>query len=126
MVGADIALDQPVSDLLCILQGHRGTPLGEPPPAMAVDKIAAQEAAKLGHVSHDKSRRHPMKLVPVTCLALIAATPAVAAPQWIEDLCWAKAAEVHFSGRGEREAFIANCIADYTPTPRRTYKKPRY
>jgi hypothetical protein len=64
----------------------------------------------------------------VTCLALMSVTPALAAPPEIEDYCWAQAAQVHFSGRGEREAFIARCIADHTPYPpkRRPYKKPRY
>jgi hypothetical protein len=68
-----------------------------------------------------------MKFVPITCLALIFATSAVAAPRWVEDLCWSEAAQVRFNGRGEREAFIANCIADHTPTPpaTRRYKKPR-
>ena len=70
-----------------------------------------------------------MKLVPVTCLALITATPAFAAPPEIENYCFAESIPVHFSGRGEREHFIANCIADLTPTPptkRGRYKKPRY
>ena len=65
----------------------------------------------------------------IICLFLVGATPAWSAPQWVEDYCWAQAAQVHFSGRGEREAFIARCIADLTPTPRakrRPYKKPRY
>jgi hypothetical protein len=71
-----------------------------------------------------------MKYAPatITCLFLIGATPALSAPQWVEDYCWAQAAQVHFSGRGEREAFIARCIADLTPTPsakRGRYKKPR-
>jgi hypothetical protein len=56
-------------------------------------------------------------LMAVIFLALISVTPALAAPQWVEDYCWAQAAQVHFSGRGEREAFIANCIADFTATP---------
>jgi len=66
-------------------------------------------------------------LATVICLVLISVTPALAAPQWVEDYCWAQAAQVHFSGRGEREAFIARCIADLTPTPpakRRTYIEP--
>ena len=29
-----------------------------------------------------------MKAVPMICLALIFATPAVAAPQWVETACW--------------------------------------
>jgi hypothetical protein len=60
-----------------------------------------------------------------TCLALVSVTPALAAPQWIEDLCWAQAAQIRFNGRGEREAFIANCIADYTPSPTRKRKYRR-
>jgi len=58
---------------------------------------------------------------------LLSATSALAAPPEIEDFCWAQAAQVRFNGRGEREAFIANCIADHTPTPpaKRRYKKPR-
>jgi hypothetical protein len=59
-------------------------------------------------------------LATVICLVLISVTPALAAPQWVEDYCWAQAAQVHFSGRGEREAFIARCIADLMPTPRRS------
>jgi len=68
---------------------------------------------------------NPMKMVRITSLALIIATPAVAAPQWVEDLCWSQAAEIRFNGRGEREAFIANCIADHTPRPsaERRYKR---
>ena len=62
----------------------------------------------------------------ITCLALIVATPpALAAPPEIEDFCWAQAAQIWFNGRGEREAFIANCIADHTltPTKRRKYRR---
>jgi hypothetical protein len=66
-----------------------------------------------------------MKLIPVILVAgLIAgAVPAFAAPQWVEDLCWYHANRVlpALSAR-EREAYIANCIADYTagspPPPR--------
>jgi hypothetical protein len=64
-------------------------------------------------------------LATITCFFLIGATPALSAPQWIEDYCWAQAAQVRFNGRGEREAFMARCIADLTPTPRGRYKKPR-
>jgi hypothetical protein len=64
----------------------------------------------------------------VACSTLISVTPAWAAPPEIEDFCWAQAAQVWFNGRGDREHFIANCIADLPPTPRakrRAYKKPR-
>jgi hypothetical protein len=58
-----------------------------------------------------------MKLVLIACVILITASTAEAAPREIEDLCWARAqaAPLRFNGRGEREAFIANCIADNTP-----------
>ena len=68
-------------------------------------------------------------LAAVTCLA--GATQALAAPQWVEDFCFAQLEQVRpplSSGRGDREAFMARCIADLTPTPqaqRRGYKKPR-
>jgi hypothetical protein len=60
-------------------------------------------------------------------LVLIGAGPAWSAPPWVEDYCMAQAAQIQFNGRGDREHFMANCIADLTPTPskRRTYKKPR-
>ena len=69
-------------------------------------------------------------LMAVTCLALINVTPVLAAPQQIEDFCFAQAAQVRpaLGGRGEWEAFITNCIANYTPRPsakRGRYKKPR-
>jgi hypothetical protein len=67
-------------------------------------------------------------LAAITCLVLIASTPALSAPPWVEEYCWAQAAQIRFNGRGEREHFIANCIADLTPTPsakRGRSKKPR-
>ena len=69
-----------------------------------------------------------MKLVAIAYLALMVATPAVAASPEIENYCWAQAAQIWFNGRGDREHFIANCIADKTPTPpakRSSNKKPR-
>jgi len=67
-------------------------------------------------------------LAAIICLFLIRATPALSAPQWVEDYCWAQAAPIRFPGRGDREAFMARCIADLTPTPlakRNRYKKRR-
>jgi hypothetical protein len=61
-------------------------------------------------------------------LVLVGAGPAWSAPPWVEDYCLAQAAQIQFHARGEREHFMANCIADLTPTPqakRRPYKKPR-
>ena len=73
-----------------------------------------------------------MKLTPVKIVVvglMLSAAPAVAAPPQIEDYCWAKAAQIWFNGRGDREHFIANCLADLTPTPPPAkpsrYKKPR-
>jgi hypothetical protein len=54
-----------------------------------------------------------MKAIPVICLALIFATPAVAAPQWVETACWRYANRILPAPTGrEREAYFANCIAD--------------
>lgn len=66
-----------------------------------------------------------MKLIPVILVAglLPSASPAFAAPQWVEDLCWYHANRVlpALSAR-EGEGYIANCLADYTagspPPPR--------
>jgi hypothetical protein len=66
------------------------------------------------------------KSVIVVITSLTLATPmtsAFAAPQWVEDACWRAANRVlpALNAR-EREAYIANCIADWTagtpPPPR--------
>jgi hypothetical protein len=60
------------------------------------------------------------------CVAFTGVTPALAAPQWLEDYCWHHAVRVRPSLTArEREAYIANCIADHTP-PLTTKKKPSY
>ena len=67
-------------------------------------------------------------LASIACLFLLGASPVLAAPQWVEDLCFKRAQLVRPALRYyEQEAFIANCIADHTPatTKRRKYKKPR-
>jgi hypothetical protein len=69
-------------------------------------------------------------LMVVTCLASISVTPALAAPQQVEDFCFAQAAQVRpaLGGKGEWEAFMANCIANSTPGPPATrgrYKRLR-
>jgi hypothetical protein len=75
----------------------------------------------------------------MTLLAMVVAgvipsvTPALAAPPEIEDFCFAQIAKgiappLNSAGRGEREAFMASCIADLTETPppkRSRYKKRR-
>ncbi len=67
-----------------------------------------------------------MRLALMALMAL--SSPAWAAPPQIEEFCFAQAAQIWFNGRGDREHFIANCIADLTPPPlakRSPYKKPR-
>jgi len=63
-------------------------------------------------------------------LVLISTAPASAAPQWVEDYCFQKAQYVRPALRWyEQEVYIANCIADYTASPkawRRKYKKSAY
>ena len=46
---------------------------------------------------------------------VLSPTPAFAAPQSVEDACWRYAQRVtpHLSAR-EREAYVTNCIADWT------------
>jgi hypothetical protein len=71
--------------------------------------------------------KYPLAIMLV--LVLVGSGPASSAPPWVEDYCMAQAAQIQFNGRGDREHFMANCIADLTPTPlpkRRPYKKPRY
>jgi hypothetical protein len=61
----------------------------------------------------------------VTWLAMMSATRALAAPRQIEDFCFKQAQRVTYYSRGAYEAFMANCIANLTPTPteRRKYRK---
>jgi hypothetical protein len=56
---------------------------------------------------------------------MMSVTPALAAPRQIENLCSEQARHVTFSYRGDYEAFMANCIANHTPTPtgKRKYRK---
>jgi hypothetical protein len=70
-----------------------------------------------------------MKFALIIGCALVVATPTAAAPPWVEDYCRAQAFEANLAGRGEGEAFMARCIADFAPTrsaKRERYKKPRY
>ena len=70
-----------------------------------------------------------MRLVLMVLLAL--SSPALAAPPEIVDFCFAQIEKVRpplSSGRGDREAFMANCIADLigtSPPKRDRYKKLR-
>jgi len=55
----------------------------------------------------------------VTFLAMMSATPALTASSQIQDYCSNQAirANATFWHRGDREAFMATCIANLTPTP---------
>jgi hypothetical protein len=63
----------------------------------------------------------------VTFLVMISATPALTASRQIQDFCSKQAlhANATFWHRGDYEAFMANCIANHTPTPtgKRKYRK---
>jgi len=63
-------------------------------------------------------------LVAVTGLALMSGTAALTAPREIEELCFEQLqhATPLLSGRGAGEAFMANCIANLTPTPAKKRK----
>ncbi len=65
-------------------------------------------------------------MIAVACLALMSVTPVLAASPEIEDFCFNQAKQVSFSGRGEREAFMANCIANLTPPPTKKGKYRKY
>jgi hypothetical protein len=73
-----------------------------------------------------------MKFVPIVSLALFLSSPALAAPQWVEDACWKAATRVRPILRpGEKEAYVTNCIADWTagtppPSGQRSYNRNRY
>ena len=69
---------------------------------------------------------NPKCMIAIACLALMSVTPALAAPPEIEDFCFDQASQVRFSGRGEREAFIANCIANLTPPPTKKHRYRKY
>ena len=61
----------------------------------------------------------------VTFLAIMSVAPALAAPRQIQDSCSKQALDQTFYHRGAYEAFMANCIANHTPTPtgKRKYRK---
>ncbi len=76
-----------------------------------------------------------MKVKPVAILLtgiVLTATPAFAAPQWVEDACWRYAQRVTpYLTEREKEAYITNCIADWTagtppPHGQKSYNRNRY
>jgi hypothetical protein len=63
--------------------------------------------------------------VAVTFLALTSMNPASAAPREIEDFCFKQAQQATLAHRrGAWEAFMANCIANLTPTPTKRTGEP--
>jgi hypothetical protein len=62
----------------------------------------------------------------IICLAMMSVTPALTAPRQIQDLCSEQARHVTFSYRGDYEAFMANCVANHTPTPTKKRKYRKY
>jgi hypothetical protein len=72
-------------------------------------------------------RRGQMRYVlAIAILPLAHVGPALAAPQWVEDACWAAAIRVRPALRFEDvEAYVAGCIANWTagtPLPPRNSK----
>jgi hypothetical protein len=66
-------------------------------------------------------------LVAVTFLPLMSVTPASAAPREIEYFCFEQAQQATLPHRrGAWEAFMANCIANLTPTPTKKRKYRKY
>jgi len=58
-------------------------------------------------------------------MAMMSVAPAFAAPREIEDFCFERLQHATLAlRRGAGEAFIANCIADLTPTPTTDRKGP--
>ena len=63
---------------------------------------------------------------------VLTATPAFAAPQWVETACWRYANRILPAPTArEREGYFANCIADWTagtppPQGRGNYNRNRY
>jgi hypothetical protein len=63
-------------------------------------------------------------MMAVACLALMSVAPAFAAPPQVEAYCFAQAEQVRpILTQPEKEAFIANCIADSTWMPPPTQRR---
>jgi hypothetical protein len=73
-----------------------------------------------------KTLKSKCVLVGVTLL-LMSVTPASAAPREIEYFCYERAQQATLPlRRGAWEAFMANCIANLTPTPTKKRKYRKY
>jgi hypothetical protein len=94
---------------------------------LAPDDIVALRALKAPKLRAEEKTWKPefVLVAVVTCLATMSVTPALTAPRQIEDFCSKQALHVRFWHRGDYEAFMANCIANLTPTPtgKRKYRK---
>lgn len=75
-----------------------------------------------------------MKLIFSTMFAgaILTAMPVFAAPQWVQDACWRAAQRVTPRlTQPEKEAYIANCLANWTagtppPQGKKSYNRNRY
>src|SRR6476659_7207453 len=67
-------------------------------------------------------------LMAVVFLPLMRVTPASAASREVENFCYEqlRRATLPLRPRGAGEAFMANCIADLTPTPTKKRKYRKY
>lgn len=67
--------------------------------------------------------------IAVTLTFVVLSNHALAASPKPADICFNKASQKSFNYRGEREQFMANCIADLTPSPaaeRGQHNEPQY
>jgi hypothetical protein len=95
-----------------------------PPRAGRHRRFARTENARIA-LGGAKVKLERVLVVAVTCLAVSSITPALAAPREIEDFCFERLQHATLAlRRGAGEAFMANCIADLTPTPSPGRKGP--
>ena len=100
-----------------------------------VQEVFQVEADPIKRQDSKPPMRCPMKLRYATMAIagfVLSPTPAFAAPQSVEDACWRYAQRVTpYLTEREKEAYITNCIADWTagtppPQGRRSYYRNRY
>ena len=85
--------------------------LGEP------DSVALSALKMLTLPQRANVRAKCLLVAMATCLAMMSVIPPLAAPRQVEDFCFEQSRHVRIYGRGGYEAFMANCIANLTPTP---------
>ena len=81
---------------------------------LVLPPIARDDIMALRHMKP----RYVLVAVVSACLTVMSVTPVLAAPRAIEDVCLERLQQATIVlRRGAGEAFMANCIADLTPTP---------